>query len=234
MRVLSSATPPAGAAPPTSLPRPCPSPFSSGCCSPSPPRSRRSSASSTSTAARWSRRRSSGGGPCARRWRCFARAGTCSASSMATASWGLHVAALSLAPISLVQSVIAGGLVLLTVCADRLFGFHVTRREWIGVALTAAGLAFLAATLDGAGDEAHNDWEPRRAGGLRDRGGRRGPAWPRRWPARTERGGNDAGAVGRAALGSLRRVDQGAERQRRRRRRRAAAPAGAGDPRRCR
>jgi drug/metabolite transporter (DMT)-like permease len=79
---------------------------------------------------------------------------------IATASWGLHVAALALAPISLVQSVIAGGLVLLTVCADRLFGFTVTRREWIGVGLTAAGLAFLAATLDGAGDSAHNDWQP--------------------------------------------------------------------------
>ena len=79
---------------------------------------------------------------------------------IATGSWGLHVAALALAPISLVQSVIAGGLVLLTVVADRLFGFTVTRREWIGVALTAAGLAFLAATLDGAGNGAHNDWEP--------------------------------------------------------------------------
>src|ERR671931_1509453 len=75
---------------------------------------------------------------------------------IAAASWGLHVAALSLAPISLVQSVIAGGLVLLTIVADRLFGFTVTRREWVGVALTAAGLAFLAATLNGAGDSAHN------------------------------------------------------------------------------
>ena len=58
---------------------------------------------------------------------------------IATASWGLHVAALSLAPISLVQSVIAGGLVLLTVTADRLFAQEVTRREWIGVGLAAAG-----------------------------------------------------------------------------------------------
>ena len=57
------------------------------------------------------------------------------------------------------QSVIAGGLVLLTVDADRLFGFRVTRREWIGVALTAAGLAFLAATLDGTADSAHSDYE---------------------------------------------------------------------------
>jgi multidrug transporter EmrE-like cation transporter len=79
---------------------------------------------------------------------------------VATGSWGLHVAALSLAPISLVQSVIAGGLVLLTVVADRLFGFSVTRREWVGVALTAAGLAFLAATLEGTGDSAHNGFEP--------------------------------------------------------------------------
>jgi multidrug transporter EmrE-like cation transporter len=74
---------------------------------------------------------------------------------VAMGSWGLHVAALSLAPISLVQSVIAGGLVLLTVVADRLFHLPVTRREWIGVALTAAGLAFLAATLGSTGDEAH-------------------------------------------------------------------------------
>ncbi len=78
---------------------------------------------------------------------------------IATASWGLHVAALSLAPISLVQSVIAGGLVLLTVVADRLFGFRVTRREWIGVALTALGLAFLAATLEGTASSAHSDYD---------------------------------------------------------------------------
>src|SRR5215217_7380639 len=65
---------------------------------------------------------------------------------VAMGSWGLHVAALSLAPISLVQSVIAGGLVLLTVVADRLFGFSVSRREWVGVALAALGLAILAAT----------------------------------------------------------------------------------------
>jgi drug/metabolite transporter (DMT)-like permease len=77
---------------------------------------------------------------------------------VATASWGLHVAALSLAPISLVQSVIAGSLVMLTVMADRLFGFSVTRREWIGVGLTAVGLAFLAATLSGTGDSAHHDY----------------------------------------------------------------------------
>jgi multidrug transporter EmrE-like cation transporter len=78
---------------------------------------------------------------------------------VATASWALHVAALALAPISLVQSVIAGGLVLLTVIADRVFGFTVTRREWICVALVALGLAFLAATGDGTAASKHSDYE---------------------------------------------------------------------------
>jgi drug/metabolite transporter (DMT)-like permease len=81
---------------------------------------------------------------------------------IATASWGLHVGALSLAPISLVQSVIAGGLVLLTISADRLFAHRVTRREWLGVGLAALGLAFLAATLGGTGDSAHSSHEAAR------------------------------------------------------------------------
>ncbi|HET6550037.1 MAG TPA: hypothetical protein VFG79_16350, partial [Solirubrobacter sp.] len=78
---------------------------------------------------------------------------------VATTSWGFHVVALALAPISVVQSVIAGGLVLVTVVADRVFGHSVTRREWIGVGLTAAGLAFLAATLQNTTDSAHADYD---------------------------------------------------------------------------
>lgn len=85
---------------------------------------------------------------------------------VATTSWGFHVAALALAPISVVQATIAGGLVLITVVADRFFGHHVTRREWIGVALTAAGLAFLAATLEGTADEAHSDYDAWVIGGV--------------------------------------------------------------------
>ncbi|HET8978447.1 MAG TPA: hypothetical protein VFN87_09825 [Solirubrobacteraceae bacterium] len=80
--------------------------------------------------------------------------------AIALGSWGLHVGALALAPISLVQSVIAGGLVLLTVIADHVFGIAVSRREWIGVGLTAAGLAFLAATLSGDAAAAHSRYDP--------------------------------------------------------------------------
>src|SRR3954452_17115298 len=79
---------------------------------------------------------------------------------VAMASWGLHVGALSLAPISLVQTIIAGGLVLLTVLANSFFGHDVTSREWTGVAMTAAGLAFLAATVGSTGNEAHADFTP--------------------------------------------------------------------------
>jgi uncharacterized membrane protein len=78
---------------------------------------------------------------------------------IATASWCLHVGALSLAPISLVQCVIAGGLVLLTVTAHRMFDHEVTRREWIGVGLAAAGLAFLAATIGDGGHSAHSSYD---------------------------------------------------------------------------
>lgn len=77
---------------------------------------------------------------------------------VAMLSWALHVGALSLAPISLVQTVIAGGLVLLTVLANRSFGHEVTQREWLGVAMTAVGLAFLAATVGNTGDSAHSDF----------------------------------------------------------------------------
>src|SRR5262245_14024044 len=78
--------------------------------------------------------------------------------AIAMFSWCLHVGALSLAPISLVQCVIAGRLVLLTVTAHRLFDHDVTRREWIGVALAAAGLAFLAASIGDAGPSAHSSY----------------------------------------------------------------------------
>lgn len=72
--------------------------------------------------------------------------------AVAVLAWALHVAAMALAPLSLVQAVIAGGLVWLAVLADRVFGFEVGRRQWWGVAFTAAGLAFLALTVPHSND----------------------------------------------------------------------------------
>src|SRR4051812_22864285 len=69
---------------------------------------------------------------------------------VATSAWGFHVAALALAPMSVVQVVLAGGVVLIAVMADRLFGFEVGPRQWAGLGLTAAGLVLLAVTLPAA------------------------------------------------------------------------------------
>jgi hypothetical protein len=65
---------------------------------------------------------------------------------LATFGWGLHVAALSMAPLSLVQAVIAGGLALIAVPARRWFGVAVGTRDLVGLGLCAAGLSFLAIT----------------------------------------------------------------------------------------
>jgi drug/metabolite transporter (DMT)-like permease len=66
---------------------------------------------------------------------------------IATASWGLHVAALSLAPMSVIQVSLAAGVVFIAVMAERWFGFKVGRRQWLGLSLTAAGLVLLGLTL---------------------------------------------------------------------------------------
>jgi drug/metabolite transporter (DMT)-like permease len=66
---------------------------------------------------------------------------------IAVGAWLAHVAALALAPMSVVQAVLAGGVVLLAVMAERLFGFRVGPRQWIGLGLTAVGLMLLGATL---------------------------------------------------------------------------------------
>jgi len=66
---------------------------------------------------------------------------------VALGAWSLHVFALALAPLSIVQAVISGGLVFLTVLAERWFGFTVGTRQWAGVGFTALGLVLLAVTL---------------------------------------------------------------------------------------
>ncbi len=66
--------------------------------------------------------------------------------AVAVVAWGLHVGALALAPLSIVQAVLLGGLVFLAVLAERYFGFQLGRRQWTGVIVTAAGLAVIAIT----------------------------------------------------------------------------------------
>jgi hypothetical protein len=76
---------------------------------------------------------------------------------VAVGAWLLHVAALAVAPISLVQAVLSGGVVLLAVMADRLFGYGVGPRQWVGVTFTAVGLLLLGVTLP-ASSGAHSQF----------------------------------------------------------------------------
>ncbi len=68
--------------------------------------------------------------------------------AVAVGAWGLHVGALALAPLSIVQAVLSGGLVFLAVFAERFFGFRLGRRQWIGVIVTAIGLAAIGLTSE--------------------------------------------------------------------------------------
>jgi drug/metabolite transporter (DMT)-like permease len=70
---------------------------------------------------------------------------------IAVVAWVLHVAALAMAPLSLVQVSLAGGVVMLVVLGDRGFGCRVGPRQWAGACLTAAGLILLVLTLPRAG-----------------------------------------------------------------------------------
>lgn len=78
--------------------------------------------------------------------------------SIALAAWVLQVAAMSLAPLSLVKAVIAGSLALLVVPAQRWFGHRIGRRELIGLGLSGIGLALLAVTMHNAATGAHSDY----------------------------------------------------------------------------
>jgi hypothetical protein len=66
--------------------------------------------------------------------------------AIAVGAWALHVVALAIAPLSLVETTISGGLVLLAWLAERWFGVRLGSREWLGLGLCAGGLALLAVT----------------------------------------------------------------------------------------
>ena len=77
---------------------------------------------------------------------------------IAAVAFALHVAALALAPISIGQAVLAGGLVFLAVLAERFFGFELGRRQWIGIGLVAVSLSLLTLTGGGGGGGASSGY----------------------------------------------------------------------------
>jgi uncharacterized membrane protein len=67
--------------------------------------------------------------------------------ALGMAGWGLHVAALAHAPLSLVQAFVAGGLVLAVPLAVGALGHRLDRREVRGVLLLAGSLVLLSIGL---------------------------------------------------------------------------------------
>ena len=63
--------------------------------------------------------------------------------AIAAVAFALHVAALAVAPLSVVQVSLSTGVVMLAVMGERLFGCKVGSRQWIGVIMTATGLTLL-------------------------------------------------------------------------------------------
>jgi hypothetical protein len=78
--------------------------------------------------------------------------------AIAIGAWILHIGALALAPLSLVETVISGGIVLLAWLAERWFGLRVSGREWVGLALIAGGLAFLGITVPESSASDHSSY----------------------------------------------------------------------------
>jgi hypothetical protein len=80
---------------------------------------------------------------------------------LAAVAWFVHIASLSMAPISLVQGILAGGAVTLAVMSQRLFGAPVERRQWLALFLGGAGLALLAVTVPQfRGSHSAFEWAP--------------------------------------------------------------------------
>jgi multidrug transporter EmrE-like cation transporter len=78
--------------------------------------------------------------------------------AVAAVAFALHVAALTLAPLSVGQAVLAGGLVFLAVLAERFFGFQLGPRQWTGIGLVAVSLTALTLTGGGGGGDAHSGY----------------------------------------------------------------------------
>ena len=66
---------------------------------------------------------------------------------VACGSWIFHIGAMAMVPLSVVQMVLAGGIVLLAIMAERCYGACVGGRQWAGLAMTALGLIMLGISL---------------------------------------------------------------------------------------
>jgi hypothetical protein len=66
---------------------------------------------------------------------------------IACGSWIFHIGAMAIIPLSVVQIVLAGGIVMLAIMAERVYGACVGKRQWAGLGMTALGLILLGISL---------------------------------------------------------------------------------------
>src|SRR2546429_4687283 len=71
------------------------------------------------------------------------------------AGWALYIAALGLAPLSIVQAVAAGGLGVLAALANRTRRMPAPRHEVVGVAAAIIGLVLVASSLGRSSGSGH-------------------------------------------------------------------------------
>ena len=70
--------------------------------------------------------------------------------------WALYVAAVALAPLSLVQATAAGGIGILAIMVSRVTGVRLSPRERAGVVVSVGGLSLLGISLAGEHGEGSN------------------------------------------------------------------------------
>jgi drug/metabolite transporter (DMT)-like permease len=82
-------------------------------------------------------------------------------TALAVLGWPLHLLALALAPVTVVQPTLAVGLIVLLAGGERMLGERARAREWIAAGAVIAGVAALA-----VGAPAHTDDRPGTAAAL--------------------------------------------------------------------
>ena len=80
--------------------------------------------------------------------------------ALAIVAYLLHASALTLVSLSAIQAVLAAGIVVMAVLAERCFGLEVGPRQWVGVGLASAGLIGLALTADVESGQGTTDYDP--------------------------------------------------------------------------
>jgi len=80
--------------------------------------------------------------------------------ALAIVAYLCHAGALSTVSLSIIQAVLAAGIVFMAVIAERWFGLELGRRQWLGIGLASLGLAGVALTGEVKSGQATTNYAP--------------------------------------------------------------------------